>query len=232
MKKIYARTLNPESYDYEVYDIREDEGNEIIIDGGKHFVNVDNKGYLGAIKKLINDYNSWDFDYYYKGSMKAFLEDYLPKKENGKGIAPVEIGYIKKILNNGAKDRDIICLCLEIITSKPYHTRTLHGYCQGDCVEAYYPDNGNKEIYKYVDWVEAWYWGTGVEVQVHDSDFEPESAEDIEGWTFYTDSYRIEDLKKEIKRECGYKEEDEVEVVLWLYSETRIVKHDLYELAQ
>ena len=88
MEKIYAKTLNPESFDYLVYDIREDDGNEVIIDGGRDYISIDNKGYLAAIKKLINDYDSWDFDYYYHGSIKEFLSDMLPKKENGKRLSP------------------------------------------------------------------------------------------------------------------------------------------------
>ena len=69
METIYAKTLNPEAFDYRVYDIREDDGNDVIIDGGRDFTNIDQKGYLIAIKKAISSYNSWDFDYYYHNSI-------------------------------------------------------------------------------------------------------------------------------------------------------------------
>lgn len=230
MKKIYAITLNPESYDYRVYDISDDDGNTVIIDGGREFANIDNNGYLKAIKDIIKEYNTYSFDYYYNGSIMAFLKDMLPKKENGKRLSPKEAHTIKQALDNNDRDVDTICDCLSIITGKTYLMRGLRGCCQGDYIEAYYPVEDG--IQKYLDWVEAWYFGTGTEIMVHDEEDDPKCAEDISGWTFYTASWKIDDIKKEIKVQCGYKEDDDIEVVLWLYKDTKVIKHDTYELAE
>jgi len=67
---------------------------------------------------------------------------------------------------------------------------------------------------------------------VHEEENEPTSAEEVFGWTFYTDSWKTEDLKAEIKVQCGYKDTDDVEVVLWLYKSSYKVRHDVYELAE
>jgi len=229
MEKIYATTLNPESYDYRVYDISDDDGNTVIIDGGRDYPSIDSTGYLTKIKKLINEYSDYELEVYHNNSIMDLLDYYLPKKENGKHLSPKEAHVIKQALET-ERDTDIICDCLSIITGKIYLMRGLRGCCQGDYIEAYYPVEDG--IQKYLNWIEAWYFGTGTEVMVHDSDFEPESAEDVEGWTFYTDSWEIEDIKAEIKSQCGYKDTDEVEVVLWLYKSTYTVKHDVYELAE
>jgi len=229
---IYAKTLNPESFDYRVYDIREDDGNEVIIDGGRDYHSIDNKGYLAAIKKLIDEYDSYTYDYYYHGSIKEFLSDMLPKKENGKRLSPKEAHNIKSIIecwnNNMIEKEDIICECLSIITGKIYKHTGLRGCCQGDYVEAYYPVEDG--IRKYLDYVEAWFFGTGTEILVYDGDLNPETADDIEdGYTFYTASWRVEDLKKEIRDYVGAK--DDVEVKLWLYDKTRRILIDEYKLA-
>lgn len=227
MEKIFAKTLNPENYDYLMYDIREDDGNEVYILGSRDFCDVDNKGYLNKIKQVINDYDSWDYEYYYHNSIKEFLNSMLPKKENGKKLSPKEMAYIKETLDK-QDNETIICACLTIITGKQYEWKYLRGCCQGDVVKAFYPTTENE---KYVDFVESWYFGTGTEIEIHDCENDPENPEDIEGYTFYTPTWNKEELKKEIKVECGYKENDDVEVVLWLYDKTIVVKHDTYKLA-
>lgn len=225
---IYAKTLNPESFDYRVYDIREDDGNEVIIDGGRDYCSIDNKGYLAAIKKLINEYDSYTYDYYYHGSIKEFLSDMLPKKENGKRLSPKEMTFLKQGLNNSQyANEEIICDCLSVITGKIWKRKGLRGCCQGDYVDAYYPVED--EITKYLDWIEAWFFGTGIEIMIHDEDNEPKDAEEVTGYTFYTASWRVEDLKKEIRDYVGAK--DDVDVKLWLYDKTRRILIDEYKLA-
>ena len=232
--KIYAVTLNPEHYDYRPYDIREDDGNEVIIDGGREFSDVDQKGYLAAIKKAISGYNSWDFEYYYHNSIMDHLKDYLPKKENGKRLSPKEAYDIKMSIECWNNDKlsyeEVVCDILNVITGKLWKYKGLHGCCQGDYVTAYYPCEPN--ITKYLDYVEAWYFGTGTEVMIHDEESEPKTAEEVFGYTFYTANWKTEDLKKEIKEYCGYKTDDEnVEVILWLYEKTRTIHIDEYKLA-
>lgn len=226
-KKIFARTLNPETFDYRVYDIREDDYNELIIDGGRSFCDVDSKDYLSYIKKVIKEYDSWDLEYYYHNSIKDFLDDYFPLKENGKKRSFKENGDIHKALESNDKE-NIICLCLKVVTGKQYTCSKLRGCCQGDIVTAYYPVTYKQS---YIDWVEAWYFGTGIEIEIDDTGRENiESPEDIEGFTFYTSSWRKEDLIKEIKDEFGAKEDDDIEVVLWEFTGYRTVHIDQYKL--
>ena len=56
--------------------------------------------------------------------------------------------------------------------------------------------------------------------------------ENIEGFTFYTGTYDIEEIKSEIKEQCGYdRNDDNVEVKLWLYKNTMTIRKDTYNLA-
>ena len=228
-KTIYAKTLNPESFDYRVYDIEEDEGNEVFIDGGRNFCNIDSKGYLTKIKKMISEYSDYELQVYHNNSIMDFLNYYLPKKENGKRLSTQEASWLKKVLELETDEREAICQFLITITGKLYRHKGLRGCCQGDYVEAYFPSEVG--ITKYLEYVEAWYFGTGIEVMIHDEESEPDKAEDVTGYTFYTASWKTEDIIAEIKEQCGYKAEDDVEVKLWLYKDTRTIHIDQYELA-
>ena len=121
MKKIYAKTLNPEFFDYRIYDIREDEGNEVIIKGGRDFCDIDNNGELKAITGLIRDYNSYSYAYYYEGSIKAYVKDmlYPLKKDNGKDFSGRELHRIKKSLEEDDED-EVITTILSVLHGKPY----------------------------------------------------------------------------------------------------------------
>lgn len=230
MEKIYAKTLNPESYEYECYDIRNDDGNEVYLDGEKNYFDVDNKGYLAKIKKLINEYSDYELQVYHNGSIMDCLNYYLPKKENGKRLSPRETHQLKQALELEKNNKEIICECLSIITGKIYRHKGLRGYCQGDYIEAYYPVEDR--IMQYLDYVEAWFFGTGTEVMVHEEENTVNGPEDICGWTFYTTSYKAEDLKKEIKQQCGFKEDEEVEVKLWLFDRVQVIHKSVYKEAE
>lgn len=234
-KTIYAKTLNPEDFDYRIYDIEEDDYNEVFILGTRDNPAIDNKDYLAKIKTLMNDYDSWDYEYYYHNKIKDFLYDMLPKKENKKRLSPCELGEIKRLLESYSKDYSdktrelaVYCGCLSIITGKEYTCRYLHGCCQGDVVIAFYPTGTTQH---YIDFVEAWYFGTGTEILIHDCQTPPKDESEIEGFTFYTGTWNTEQLKREIKSECGYKDEDDVDVVLWLYENSTYTRHDNYKRA-
>lgn len=104
---VYARINNPEWVDYNIYmsDIEEDK--DVIIDGGRDFNGV-NDDQLTCIKKLIDDYYDYNLSVYYNNSIKDFIIDMLPKKDNKKAYSyakrmkiipqvpqPIEIWFYK-----------------------------------------------------------------------------------------------------------------------------------------
>ena len=229
-EKIYAKTLNPEFFDYRVYDIREDDGNKVIIDGGRDFNDIDKNGELKVIKKAIDNYGGYEYEFYYHNSIKDYLNDYLYplKKENEKQFSPLELHKINIALEdaqfNDIDVRDAIATILSIIHGEPYTHSGLRGYCQGDYVEAYYPTSTSQ---KEIDYVEAWFFGTGTEIVIHDSDTIPESEDDIDGYSILSTAWSDDGLKKDIRETVGC--DDDVEIILWKWTGSHQVTVDHYE---
>lgn len=211
---VYAKIRNPEWFDYRVYECDIDEN--IIIDGGKEFASI-NDEYLVRIKKMIDDYNCYDYDYYYEGSIKAYLYDMLPKKENSKRYSPKEIHDIKVKLDSNYRyysdyEEEVILKCLSIITGNAYGSYSIRGCSQGDYAKVYAPTSTST---KYLDYIEAIYFNTGNEIEIHDEDSEVNDANDIYGWTYYTTEWNEDDIKEEIASKCGC---DKKDVVLYKFT--------------
>lgn len=219
--KIYAKQLDPELFDYRVYEDYISE--EIIVDGGREFVSMHDEELI-SIKKAINDYNCYDFHHYYDGSIKSYLNDYLPQKDNLKKLSPKELHRIKKMIEDFEEDDDIIIACLEIIHHKPYKVTGIHGCCQGDYCKVYCPEETTQ---KEIDYVEAVYFGTGTEIEIHDEDNDVNDADDIQGYSYLTTEWKTEKIKEEIA--SLYKNAKPEDVVYYSIKNSYQVKHLVYE---
>lgn len=220
---IYAKTLDPQWFDYRCY--VDELTEEIIIDGGREFVSINDEP-INAIKKMLEDYQCYNTKLYYD-NFKAYLEDMLPKKKNNKSFSTKELHEIKTILDSEEKYRyysdfeeELIITCLSILKCVKYNIFALRGCMQRECVEMYAPTNTTRET---IDYIEAVYFGTGTEIEIHDEDNEVEGPADIRGYCFYTASYDVEKLKEEIAKTAECKKEDVVLYILDGY--TRIPKY-------
>lgn len=198
---VYAKINNPEWVDYDMYmsDIEEDK--DVIIDGGRDFKGI-NADQLTCIKKLIDDYYDYNLSVYYNNSVKDFIIDMLPKKDNKKTYSPKEIHIIKKALDSEYQysddhEREVILTCLSIIKHKKYKAFRIRGNMQGEVAYVYAPKD-TKQV--YIDYVEAVYFGLGSEIEVNDSETNKDiqNANDINGYCFYTNLYDENDIKEEI----------------------------------
>ena len=220
--KIYAKQLDPEFFDYRVYEDMVSE--EIIVERNRDFPGMHDDD-LEAIKKMFNDYDGYEFDVYYEHSIKMFVNDYLPKKYNGKRYSPVELHKIREALKK-ADNVDVVLLCLELINGKPYEERDIRGYCQGDWCRVYCPvDTTTDEI----DYLEAVYFGTGTEYEIHDGDNEPQNEDEIEGYSYLSTKWRDEDVKQEIADQFAHLHIKPEDVVLYKIERTYQVKHIEYK---
>lgn len=213
-QKIYAKILNPEWYDYRVYEDCITESDDLIIEGGREWTSF-NTELVKRIENLINDYLGWDYEHYYNNSIKAYLNDMLPNKSNGKKLSPKEIHTIKQLLDDCGhnNETETIISILSIFKCEPYEVRWLKGCCQGECVKLYCPVSTSNEM---SDYIEAWYFATGNEVEIHDCDSEVNEPDDIEGYTFYTSSWKVEDIKNEVLQWTN-SNPNETEVVLYKF---------------
>ncbi len=218
--KIYAKQLDPEFFDYRVYEDNVDE--DIIVEGNRDYPGFHDED-LKSIKEFINNYNCYDYDVFYDGKIKDYATDYLPQKDNGKKYSPKELHQLKQSLDN-MDDEETIVLCLSIIKGKEYKAGCIRGCCQGDWCQIYYPASTNQ---KEIDYLEAVYFGTGTEYEVHDSDNEVNNADDIEGFSILVTAWRIEDIKEEIAS-C-FRNATADDVTLYQIKDSYLVRRNTYE---
>lgn len=209
---IYAHIVAPEHYDYRDYEM--DVPTNVIIDGGRDFGDFDPDGELKAIKKAINEINNWSLEQYYDNK-KQYLTDLLSVftstgrviKDNGKELSPKEIQVLYDALWNG-EDEDI-AMILSIIHCKRYKHCGLRGCSQGDYADLYYPEKTTSQ--KVIDWIEAWYFGTGYEVEIHDGEDIPTDYDEICGYIYLTTEWSEQGIIDEIKKSHG----KNTKVILW-----------------
>lgn len=227
MSKTYAKIIDTTEYGSDLSTMfLEDTLEErpyLIIDGGREFKSFNND-ILKNVRSIIDDYDSYDFDNYFK-CVKSLVEYYV-KKTNGKKFSPKEIGIIKKVLTSNYDryyEENCTLTILGIIFGKEFDTFKLCGYSQGDVVYLLAPKDTPAQI---IDDLECYYFDKGVEVMIHDSDTEPTCAEDIDGYCEYYNSYDIK-VKEKIATQFGCAEED---IVLYkVKGYRRIAEYELVE---
>ena len=142
----------------------------------------------------------------------------MPKKHNGKKLSPKEMHTIKVALDsynefryNSDYTEHVRITILSIIYGEPYKVFPIRGCSQGDYADVYAPSNTKQS---FMDYIEALYFGTGTEIIIHDNNIEPKDANEISGYSLYTDKYSPEDLKQIIADECRCEPKD---VVLYVF---------------
>ena len=229
--KIYARQIPPEyqqspfEYDEGVYD-------NISVCGNRNFKEhlqpvfkrvreiLENGELSEALNDIKNKEGYWTS--FYKNVTEA-INDLLPPEKEKYSIR--DIGAIKKVVEsfdscNIHRENKKLCEVLGLVTGNEWDYRTISGVCQSDWNEVFYQvkdfPNGLKHF-------EIEYFNMGSEWIVHEEDFEPETADDIEGYTLYCYSYNNEGIKGEIMESVGV---TEAEVVLYKFDDwTRTAKY-------
>lgn len=104
---------------------------------------------------------------------------------------------------NGIAENNAICEALHLVTGQEWNWRTLRGCCQSEWIEAFYPVNAwpGDALGRF----EAEYFNTGSEWIIHDGEEEPETPDEIEGYSTYCTTYNPRD---EIAEEHGVKPEE------------------------
>lgn len=235
MKKkniINAVITSGESINYNYYfELYMDESN-YILDGGRDFISYNNE-LLKDIKKQLNEYSSYNLEYSGCYTLKEFLNCYLPK-ENKKSWSGKEISTFKKVAQafdncRSWDENETIIPVLNIITKKNYKVYSLHGYCQGDCVELLAPLNEIDD--QVINDLEALFFGGGYEVFCVDE--KVKNAEDVlyndNYVSFFTSVYKKEDLQKLILQNYYYNKED-VEIKIYEQKPKNVVIYNYEEM--
>lgn len=179
------------------------------------------------VSEFLCDIMNGDEEISYRNE-KDMFRDYFPKTE----LNEETVERLKELTfaydENGLED-EIACELLERSTGEKWEYERIYGSCQGDIATAYFPAISNEIKRKqFTDWVTAFYYGTGAEVEVmevYEGDDEPESPYDVEGFLDYVAiPYPTErEMKDWILRNYGTEGMTVDDVILYVPTRSRTV---------
>ena len=230
--KIYAKQISPDCQESPLF-----LGDEFFPDNIAVFGNRDYKEHCpdfinnvwevlrqGELADILEDVKEWADCY--KNVTEA-INDYLPP-EHGKRYSTNAIHALKNYVIDfsscpHSREYEILCNVLSIVTGKKWDYQTIRGCCQGDWNYIFYPaDEWTKE---QIEVFETEYFNTGTEWIVHDENTDPESPEEISGFSIYCVSWNKEGIRKEIAE--AVTDGDPANVILYEfvgYSQTAVYK--------
>ncbi len=215
--KIYARQIPPEYQESPLF--LDDSGLEgVELFGNKSYKRHTSK-LFDALPDILDELSdAWDdltsgAPAYYNSWIDA-LEDIAPPQGRPEYSRDERKNKWPALLDdwNGERCRTL-CRALELITGREWDSCTLHGCSQGDwqdCVFRVDLWNGDA-----LECLEAEYFNTGTEWIVHDENTEPETPEDINGFSCYCHGWSDEQTKAEIADAYGSLD---AEVILYKFT--------------
>lgn len=138
-------------------------------------------------------------------NVTEIINDFFPALEyREKPYSTRDVSRIRKALElYGTRDHYdgvYITAMLEAITGQEWKTGTIRGCCQRDWQDIIYPASYGRE---WLAAFEAEYFNTGTEWIIHDENTEPETPEDINGFSCYCHGWNDEQIKTEIAEAYG-----------------------------
>lgn len=211
-RKVYAVQIAPE-YQDSPWDLFGYE--QLEIDKAAIWGNCKLKGYtFSEFIKVVEALGNMDWDDVgkYYDSKQEMLLDYVAPIDRDV-YTDEEIAQWKKACDlynadYGRNERQAICMGLTLMMGKEYDYRQISGCCQSDWNYFFYPTDLYDD--KMVRVVETEYFNTGEEWTVHEENTEPESPNDVQGYSIYV----YDDARKEIAESEGVEPED---VILWAF---------------
>lgn len=215
--KIYAKQISPENQESPLFLGEEFWPEGIILDGNRDYTSRTISAY-DDIKRYFDDMAAaWENDgcyYSYEETAEGYrsvrhtckreyniaetLREYGFQREDGKAWTTKQRHEWRLLMESGqeADDEKLILAALRLITGKEWNTKTINGCCQGDWQRVFY------EVEKWspeaLENFETEYFNTGSEWIVHDEEAEPESPEDINGYSIYCHGWNEDQIRQEI----------------------------------
>lgn len=173
---IYAKTLNPEGFNFNNY---KEEFDMVFVKGEDYALNDKP---INLIENMKTGYENGYVDDYYEGNMRAYINSTLMDKEDDTPYTEDEAKRIKMALDSHVEHEDLIKLCLGIAMGEGYDCTLIQGSTQREWAMMYFPRGYDEDIQREL---EALFFNTGTEVIIHDGDEEPTSADDVHGYRLY-----------------------------------------------
>lgn len=220
--KIYARQIPPEYQESPLFLGDEFFPDNIAVYGNRdynsHCPDAFDRAwealYSGDLLQAWEDVNRGENWYTWKQALSWIIppdgrEEYT-REERKKKIPDIASRFYRAKTN---EEKTILCELLEVTTGKRWAVSTIHGCCQSDWQEICYPvEEWSREALAAF---EAEYFNTGTEWIIHDENEEPETPEDINGFSCYCHGWSEEQIKKEIADAYG---QPDAEVVLFEFA--------------
>lgn len=243
MKKLFARIAPPDYIDMEIYfDMKEEvsQGFLNVLGLDRYTASFLSPDWEKLSEKLstavyyLENLTENDVNFYSRA--RDVLDDYFPGWEGGKKKSSRLIHEWKEAIFdcNYKMQWDAACRLLTLWTGKKHVWREIRGCCQGDYAEIYFPTSGNGDKDdKYSEMISAYYFGSGVEVEIHDEDGEPEEADDVSGfWDYIPIPYATEnEIKEYLAENFGDEETKPDDVTLFIPEEAHTVTTYSYRTA-
>lgn len=144
-------------------------------------------------------------------TLQELLRDYGFTRPDGKAWTTKQRHEWRQLLEADTLEDDGIIKALQLLTGKSWKAFTIRGCCQGDWQEGFCTvDDWSREALQDF---ETEYFNTGSEWIVHDEETEPESPDEITGYSVYCHGWNSEQIRQEIAETAG--ESDPAAVVLY-----------------
>lgn len=219
--KIYAKQISPECQGSPLFLGDEFFPDNIAVFGNRDYIEhcpdyintvweVLRQGELADVLENVKERADW-----YKNATEA-ITDYLPP-EHGKRYSTNAIHALKNYVIDFSscpisREYEILCNVLSIVTGKKWDYQTIRGCNQSDWNYIFYPvDEWTKDK---IEVFETEYFNTGTEWIVHDESTDPESPEEISGFSIYCVSCNKEGIKNEIAEAV---DGDPADVILYAF---------------
>ena len=147
-------------------------------------------------------------------TLQELLTEYGFSRPDGKPWTTKQRHEWRLLMEREELDDDGIIKALQLLTGKAWKAFTIRGCCQSDWQSGFCPvSEWSREA---LEAFEAEYFNTGTEWIIHDEDGEPESPEEINGYSVYCHGWNSDQIRKEIADAAG--ETDPAAVVLYEFT--------------
>lgn len=193
---IYARQIAPEWQESPIF-LDGMFPENIVVTGNRDYISRTTAEYdrvLDTLESYAEVLES-PWEYGYKCATEAAIDLLQPVKGKfSTGNIHALKGYFSRYGTGSSRDdKEIIARVLSLVTGQPWQWSIIRGCCQGDWQEVFYPVNewGREALAAF----EVEYFNTGSEWIVHEGEFDPEQngLEDIEGYSIYCTSYKVQE---------------------------------------
>ena len=211
--RIYAKQVRPEYQESPFFMWGPEEMYPGVIFKGNRYFNSHTTPEFDAIRDGLDDLtNLIDTDGKFipgwYDTITEAVNDIMPAPQHKARYSTREIKTWREIASEwyiATDENALICRALQLVTGKEYETTTIRGCSQGDWQEILYP--AGEYDGDQIEHLEADYFNTGTEWIIHDEAEDPETPEDISGYSTYCYGWNSDQIRQEIADAAGAKPE-------------------------